>query len=311
MRLTMTKIALVSLMTAVAGSLAAQTQGSPAPEVIGAAPLMGPPPPHGGMITMRINDLDAAPVKGAPFCGTIATEHTQVFADGNRIHTSENSSLCRDSDGRIRREASLNLMGAAAQVPETKIVTIIDPVAGYRYMLDSNTKTARRMPISGPEGPPAKQASAGSPAAKDGPVMIFRTEGGGGPGQDVFYQKPFVTRDGQASDDHSAATENLGDQSFDGIHATGTRMTTTIPSGKMGNDQPITVTTERWYSPELKATVMTKHSDPWAGEVKTQLTSVSTSQPDASLFAVPSDYKIVDDKAMPLMLPPLPPPPGQ
>jgi hypothetical protein len=30
------------------------------------------------------------------------------------------------------------------------------------------------------------------------------------------------------------------------------------------------VTSEPWYSPELKATVMTKHNDPWAGELKTQ-----------------------------------------
>jgi hypothetical protein len=74
------------------------------------------------------------------------------------------------------------------------------------------------------------------------------------------------------------------------IHAT------TIPSGEMGNDKPIRVTSEQWYSPELKATVMTKHTDPWAGELKTEFTSVNTSEPDPSLFTVPSDYKIVDDK---------------
>jgi hypothetical protein len=67
-------------------------------------------------------------------------------------------------------------------------------------------------------------------------------------------------------------------------------MTHTIPAGKMGNEKPITVTSERWYSPELKATVTTKHNDPWAGELKTELKSVSASEPDASLFAVPADY---------------------
>ena len=56
------------------------------------------------------------------------------------------------------------------------------------------------------------------------------------------------------------------------------------------------VTSERLYSPELKATVMTKHTDPWAVELKTTFTGLSTTEPDSSLFAVPSGYKIVDRK---------------
>src|SRR5258708_7678047 len=82
----------------------------------------------------------------------------------------------------------------------------------------------------------------------------------------------------------------------EGVHATGPRITTTMAAGKMGNEQPILVTSERWYSPELKATVMTKHNDPWSGELKTQFTNVNTSEPDSSLFSVPGDYKVVDDK---------------
>ena len=96
---------------------------------------------------LHIDNMDASPVKGNPFCGTITSEHTQAFADGNRIHTTENSTLCRDSQGRIRREAEINLLGAPPQKDLPKIVTIIDPVAGVRYMLDSNMKIARKMPI--------------------------------------------------------------------------------------------------------------------------------------------------------------------
>ncbi len=115
---------------------------------------------------------------------------------------------------------------------------------------------------------------------------------------------------GQTSDDRASATENLGDQIIEGIHATGTRITTTIPAGQMGNEQTMAVTSERWYSPELKATVMTKHIDPWAGELKTTFTSVNTAEPDSSLFAVPSNYKIVDEKGGPFTIhlqPPAPP----
>ncbi len=128
----------------------------------------------------------------------------------------------------------------------------------------------------------------------------------------VVNDNVFFKKAGQASDEPTPTTESLGDQMIEGIHVPGTRMTTTIPAEKMGNEQPILVTSERWYSPELKATVMTKHNDPWAGELKTQFTNVNTSEPDSSLFLVPGDYKVVDDKAGPfkiqkrLLAPPVP-----
>src|SRR5262249_51245782 len=108
----------------VGGSLAlAQTA------VTGATGNGGPKP---GMVTMHVDDMTVEPVKGAPFCATVTTEHIQTFADGNRIHTTDTSGICRDTEGRTRREASLNLLGAAAQTA-TKLITILDPVAGYRY----------------------------------------------------------------------------------------------------------------------------------------------------------------------------------
>jgi hypothetical protein len=262
---------------------------------------------------MRIDDTDVEPAKGAPFCATVTTDHTQAFADGNRIHTTDNSSVCRDGEGRTRREASLNLLGAAAQNPAPKLVTIVDTVAGYRYMLDSENKTAHRFPI----GPNAKGVAvngpSGGPPEKGERVMFYQRAGAAGPdmaaGGNMIFKS---TR--RVADDPAPTTESLGDQTIDGIHATGTRMTTTIPAGQMGNEQPILVTSERWYSSELKATVMTKHTDPWAGEIKTQFTNVSASEPDSSLFRVPIDYKVVEEKAGPFVLQKqmlAPPPPTQ
>ena len=269
---------------------------------IGAAamPDAGPLPPMPPQFTVRIDKDDMAPVKGAPFCATITTEHTQVFADGNRIHTTDPSSWCRDSQGRTRRESTLELMGAAAQNPPMKLITITDPVAGFRYTLDPVNKIARKMPLGPPPGAPAEGQTAG--AGQN--VMFFSAGGGGG---EIMTNQVFVRKGMQVADGPAPQSEDLGDQTINGIHATGTRVTTTIAAGKIGNDQPINVTSERWYSPELKATVMTKHSDPWAGELKTEFTSVNTAEPDASLFTVPSDYKVLDEKAGPMMIK-LPPP---
>src|SRR6266481_3600236 len=89
-------------MTVLLGSMAAQT-----PEESG-LPRIPPPTgegPHHRM-ALRMDDMDdAAHVKGSPFCATVTTEHTQMFADGNRIHTTNDATLCRDSEGRTRRES--------------------------------------------------------------------------------------------------------------------------------------------------------------------------------------------------------------
>ncbi|HLH07759.1 MAG TPA: hypothetical protein VKW78_11020 [Terriglobales bacterium] len=265
-----------------------------------------------GRIGIRIEDgMDAKPVKGSPFCGTITSDHTQTFADGNRIHTAESSLLCRDSQGRIRREAQMNLLGAVPQSELPKIVTIVDPVAGYRYLLDSRAKIAHKMPIAPPGLPPLNGKEAGQVA-----VMV-RNEGvgtgpGPGPGNAVYFSSQTITSgtpsQPASNSAETSSTENLGDQTIDDLHATGTRTTTTIKAGVIGNDQPISIVSETWYSPELNATVMTKHTDPWAGELKTQLTNVNYSEPDPSLFSIPSDYRVVDDKPVQIKLPPAPPP---
>jgi hypothetical protein len=282
-------------------SMAAQTDS--APPLARAVPEFGPMPMTVG-VSLRTELMDAEPVKGVPFCATILTEHTQAFADGNRIHTTDSSMLCRDTEGRTRRETSLTLLRPAAENPPMKLITIIDPVAGFRYVLDTNAKIARKMPLPSTSEAGPGTANAG---AKEGNVFFYRT--GGAAGAEVSSGQVIINR-GQTSDAPAATTDNLGDQTIDGIHATGTRVTTIIPSGKMGNEQPITITSERWYSQELKATVMTKHSDPWAGELKTQFTNLNTAEPDPSLFSVPSDYKTVDEKAGPfrMQVPPPPPP---
>lgn len=86
--------------------------------------------------------------------------------------------------------------------------------------------------------------------------------------------------------------ESLGKQKFDGIEADGTRTTFTIPAGKIGNELPINIVSERWYSNELQTVVMTRHSDPRHGETVYRLTDINRSEPARQLFEVPSDYKL-------------------
>jgi hypothetical protein len=87
-------------------------------------------------------------------------------------------------------------------------------------------------------------------------------------------------------------TESLGKQNIEGVEAEGTRTTRTIPAGEIGNEQPIVIVSERWYSSALQTVVLSKHNDPRYGENTHRLTNINRSEPAHSLFEVPSDYKI-------------------
>jgi hypothetical protein len=113
--------------------------------------------------------------------------------------------------------------------------------------------------------------------------------GGPLPPPGIALQKNF---DG---DEHAqVATEDLGSQTMEGVLVNGVRTTRTIPAGQIGNDRPISIVTEVWTSPELKTIVYSKRSDPRMGEQTFQLKNVVRGEPDASLFTVPADFKIVD-----------------
>jgi hypothetical protein len=89
-------------------------------------------------------------------------------------------------------------------------------------------------------------------------------------------------------------TENLGEQNILGFRARGTRVITTLPAGQIGNDRPIDIISEQWFSPELELVMRSLHQDPWAGEFITTVTRVSRGDQAAALFEIPAPYKVID-----------------
>jgi TonB family protein len=98
----------------------------------------------------------------------------------------------------------------------------------------------------------------------------------------------------QGAREDNARNESLGKQAIEGVEAEGTRKTVEIPAGEIGNERPIEIVFERWYSPELQVVVMTKHSDPRFGETTYRLTNINRSEPARELFEVPADYTVKD-----------------
>jgi len=86
--------------------------------------------------------------------------------------------------------------------------------------------------------------------------------------------------------------EDLGTSSFEGVNAQGTRITLTVASGELGNERPFDIVNEVWYSADLQAIVVSKHSDPRSGDVSYRLTGITRSEPPASVFEVPPDYTV-------------------
>jgi hypothetical protein len=91
-------------------------------------------------------------------------------------------------------------------------------------------------------------------------------------------------------------TESLGSKTLEGVTAEGTRTTSTIPAGQVGNEQPIQTVVETWYSPDLQITVFSKRSDPRSGETVMRYTNIARTEPAHTLFEVPADYKITDSE---------------
>ncbi|MBL8525640.1 MAG: hypothetical protein JNN20_18315 [Betaproteobacteria bacterium] len=91
-----------------------------------------------------------------------------------------------------------------------------------------------------------------------------------------------------------STTTQLGTRDFDGVRAEGKNVSYTIPAGEIGNKNPIVVSTETWYSPELQMTVYSKISDPRVGDSIYRLTNIKRGEPAATLFMVPDGYSVKD-----------------
>lgn len=226
-----------------------------------------------------------ATIPGAPYSAQAVTQHVQFLADGNRITHTTTNNVARDSKGRVYREESLPGLDSNSEPPHLALIE--DPVAGQHITLNSNSKTASRTSMSQTKKADEAAARAGVPPPGQGFTLMLDTAGPDHPPQTLSNMKI-------KADDEKAATTDLGKQTIEGVVAQGTKITRTIPAGDMGNDLPIVITTETWYSPDLKVLVMSKSTDPRMGETTYKLTNLSRSEPDPALFQIPSDYTVKD-----------------
>jgi hypothetical protein len=263
---------------------------------------------HGGGGEMGFQFVAAEPtvsgkvVKRAPYSLEATVETEQTLADGNRIAHHQAVRVYRDLEGRTRREETLAALGpwAASGTPPT-VVTIQDPVSGVTYSLDPQNKIAIKLPRGSLDPQNAIKLPTGS-AGKITTTRGIHTNGSGitissspdGPQTVMGVAGMVVVQEGTASAvvRPDEASESLGKETIAGVSAEGVRLTTTIPAETMGNERPIEITRERWFSPELQIVLRSKQSDPRFGITTYEVTRVDRANPAHSLFEVPRDYQI-------------------
>ena len=294
---------------------AVSQQPAPPPETDKLFVLQSMPlPVFGGQIDFIRSEggVPGALVKDKPYSARAITETTQTLADGNRITQRNEAVIYRDSAGRSRREQTLTGVGPWQAGAPMTMINIHDPVAGKTYVLDPTEKTAReirqfqvaiahdqaalhdtaigtRAVFSAAVPAPAPVPLPGAGAAN---VTVVERRDGAQTVQ-VFTQR------GVAASPFRAGTagayepgEDLGEQVLEGLLVKGTRLTDTIPAGTIGNDRPIEIVTERWYSEDIDAMVLQRFSDPRFGETTYELVNVVRGEPSPDLFQVPQGYEI-------------------
>ncbi|HEY6306658.1 MAG TPA: hypothetical protein VI488_09415 [Candidatus Angelobacter sp.] len=210
-------------------------------------------------------------VPNLPYKAQVVRTGMLAVADGTRVRQETREFEARDSQGRTRIEtfAPENSCGSRAGDPPL-MVDLFDPSRRQFIQLFPGVKMARVMTFPG-----------------TGPIPTH------GPNPNVVSSK----------------TESLPGQTIHGTYAVGTRTTEVVPSDDRSGPDVVDIE-ETWVSPDLKIVVLFsyKSTDPRSSETTREIRQVDRSEPDAALFEIPADYKIVTVTTEPQADPPAPSP---
>src|SRR6266849_3432876 len=197
-------------------------------------------------------------VSGLPFSAKVELELVNQLQDGTLITHKTYNLDARDHLGRTRNEARNWINPVEGGEPRLTRIELYDPSTRTRTNLFPLTKTARQWTV----GSPVPTAA---------------------PSAQTAFSKPETSK------------ENIGSDTIEGLPVRGVRVSQTYPPGALGNDRPLTVVTEYWYSEALKINLLTKRTDPRYGVQTVRVTELLRQEPDRELFAIPGEYKLVKE----------------
>jgi len=276
--------------------------------------------------------VNLRPVLNAPYSAEMVSERQQNLADGNQIVVKHTSMSYRDSAGRSRQETRDD-KGEVRTImindPVAKASWILHPsdmtatrlphpaqigriaAEAARARIEQLRKEGKLPMIERHRGANGEEmivkrveradGEAGKPVERNVRIFVEKdlADGKGKIAHDIDIQLGPVLAGafGDMKWAANATTKPLGSREFNGVKAEGKLRSYEIPVGAVGNRNPIVVSDETWYAPELQVTVYSKHSDPRSGESIVRLEGLRRTEPSPALFTVPADYKVRDAMA--------------
>jgi len=220
-------------------------------------------------------------VVGLPFSADQSVRSVQHLANGMALIHQIKGRVYRSADG-VERFEGTAVTTDASQPSPTTLVWIIDPMKHTAMSLNTNLKTAMLTHL--PENAAVT-------------VRFLPQQQPAGPGRAV-----------QPTD---LVTTDLGHRTQDMLPIVGKRIKGIIAIDKIGNEQPIEVTTEFWVAPQLKLIVKQTDQDPRIGERFFELSNIRSEEPDPKLFELPEGYTLKEqgNSVLKTLIPPAPPVP--
>ena len=226
------------------------------------------PAARDGGVREVLESIVIPPIPPAPFRATLATEWVKYTADGATITLVNERHVARDAQGRIYEER----WGLAPKQADGSFrskmtwIQIADPKQRTLYNCSTDKHICDLLTYD-----PTDDLSAAAPRTQpSGPMTRGNT-----------------------------TWEDLGTRNIAGVDAVGTRETTTIEAGKIGNDQPLTSMSEFWHSQELGINLLSIRTSPMFGKQTFTITEIAAADPDAQMFELPEGYKIHDQRKNP------------
>jgi hypothetical protein len=202
--------------------------------------------------------ISIPPLLNAPFTATVNTVWTIRLGDGTSGTVKNHRTIARDSAGRIFQERRALTPDGDKQETAITQLEFSDPTTRQKYFCDPDGHVCELYDYS---------------------ILAFTVD---------------ATNGASASGANDLKSEDLGRELIEGFDTIGTRETTMIAPGTVGNDHPLAAVREFWHSRQLGFNLVLDRTDPLSGSANIRVTDIHLGEPDSHLFEPPDGFTVMD-----------------
>lgn len=206
---------------------------------------------------LRSDSIFIPTISGQPFFARIQIESVTQLAGGTTVAQKTRTVAARSTKGQVYREAHELIPADSERDPAVMRNMVFDPADKSVTTCYPERRSCRHESHS--LAPPTEEPEGTS---ADGTYTLQR--------------------------------ERLGKKTMVGLEVEGMRETRTYAAGVFGNDKPVVVVREHWYSPLLQCDLRIERTDPRNGTLKIQITEVKLGEPAADWFRAPDNYRMFE-----------------